>query len=376
MFNPSRKHKLIKWLKTLAISLLVLASMGLAIREILFSGAILVPQTLQPNDSIIDMHVHIAGIGAGNTDCYVAPALRNNMRFNQYLAGFGVSITEIQQKGDQIAVDKLAERLQSSNTVKGAVLLALDGVINQEGQIDYQKTEVYIPNDYVLKQVKRYPTLFYYGASINPYRTDAIERLIADKNEGAVLIKWIPNIQHIDPADPKLIPFYTKMRELNLMLLSHTGQERSFSSADDTLGDPQRLELPLSLGVTVIAGHVATTGLNHQQSNYARILPLMQKYPNLYADISSLTQINKLGYLQQALNEPRLKGRLIYGSDYPLSNMILTSAWNFPLNLTRAEMARINQIPNHWDRDVELKRNLGVPAEVFTLSAQLITNHR
>ena len=33
----------------------------------------------------------------------------------------------------------------------------------------------------------------------------------------------------INPDDPKLIPFYKKMVELNLPLLSHTGREGSFS---------------------------------------------------------------------------------------------------------------------------------------------------
>lgn len=372
MATPPHPSRTRKWLKRLLFGSALIACIGAGLRENFFTGAILPPQTLQATDTIIDMHVHIAGIGAGNTGCYVSPELQKNFRFNQYLAGFGVSTAEINQKGDEIAVDKLAQRLKNSKTVKGAVLLALDGVVDEKGQIDYAKTEVYIPNTYVLKQIKRYPELFYYGASINPYRPDAIERLVEAKNNGAVLIKWIPNIQHIDPADQKLTPFYQKMSELNLLLLSHTGQEKSFSSADDTLGDPQRLELPLSLGVTVVAGHVATTGLNNGQSNYERILPLMAKYSNLYADISSLTQINKLGYLDQALNEPRLKGHLIYGSDYPLSNMILTSAYNFPLNLTAQEINRINHIPNHWDRDVELKRVLGVPSDVFTKGTQLI----
>ncbi|MDD5395316.1 MAG: amidohydrolase family protein [Thiothrix sp.] len=220
--------------------------------------------------------------------------------------------------------------------------------------------------------MQRYPDLFYFGASINPFRKDALERLEQAKQQGAVLVKWIPNIQHIDPADPQLAPFYRKMHELGLPLLSHTGQERSFSAANDAFGDPRRLALPLSLGVTVIAGHIATTGINHGEDNYQRILPMFAQHPNLYADISSLTQINKLGYMAKALREPRLQGRLLYGSDFPLSNMILSSVWYFPLNLGKDEMRRINAIPNHWDRDVALKQALGLPPEVFTRSAAVL----
>ena len=101
-----------------------------------------------------------------------------------------------------------------------------------------------------------------YGASINPNRPDALARLEKAKSNGAVLIKWIPAIMAIDPADPNLTGFYRKLVELDLTLLTHAGQERSFAHADDKLGDPLRLELPLSLGVTVIAAHIATTGEN------------------------------------------------------------------------------------------------------------------
>lgn len=363
------------WLKRLLVGLAGLLLVSIAVlllaREALFSGAILPPAPL-PEGKIVDMHVHIAGIGAGGSGCYVSPALQENFRFAQYLAGFGVTRHELQEHGDAVAVDKIAARLRSSTHVQGAVLLALDGVVDAHGALDLPRTEVYIPNAYVAAQVRRYPDLFYFGASINPYRKDALVQLEQAKRDGAVLVKWIPNIQHIDPADPQLVPFYRKLRELGLPLLSHTGQERSFSSANDAFGDPRRLELPLSLGVTVIAGHIATTGMNHGEANYQRILPMFAQYPNLYADISSLTQINKLGYMAKALREPRLQGRLLYGSDFPLSNMILTSAWYFPLNLGKDEMHRINAIPNHWDRDVALKQALGVPPEVFTRSAVVL----
>lgn len=363
---------ILKRISKVFVFLLLIISVLLVARELAFTGSVLPPSPLPTQAKIIDIHAHIAGIGAGGSGCYVSPTLQENFRFNQYLAGFGLTRQELEQHGDSIAVDKIATRLRDSRTVQGVVLLALDGAVDTQGELDLPRTEIYIPNEYVATQVKRYPDLFYFGASINPYRKDALTHLEQAKNAGAVLVKWIPNIQHIDPADPKLTAFYQKMRELKLPLLSHTGQERSFSSANDTYGDPKRLELPLSLGVTVIAAHIATTGKNQGEDNYQRILPLLPKYPNLYVDISSLTQINKLGFMDKALREPRLQGRLLYGSDFPLSNMILTSAWYFPLNLTKEDMRRINNIPNHWDRDVALKQALGVPPEVLTRSAAVL----
>ncbi|MBL1319455.1 MAG: amidohydrolase family protein [Methylophaga sp.] len=358
-----------KLLRRLIYTLIIIFIIALTLRFIFFKGPVLPPQAL-PTSPIIDMHVHIAGLGYGS-DSFVSDEMKKGYKFDYYLNAFGITREQIEQHGDQLVVKKVAQLIEQSQQIGGAVILAMDGVIDKNGLLDKTKTQVYIPNDFVAQQTAKYPSL-YFGASINPYRPDALALLEQAKQQGAVLIKWIPNIQHIDPADEKIIPFYKKLKELNLPLLSHTGQERSFGSAIDEYGDPQRLRLPLSLGVTVIAGHIATTGETDQQSNYQRILEMFDEYPNLYADISSLTQINKLGYLNTALVEDKLKGRLIYGSDFPLNNMVLVSPYYFPLNLTLNQMWQITKIKNPFDRDIALKQALGMPANIFDQSRSLL----
>ena len=143
--------------------------------------------------------------------------------------------------------------------------------------------------------------------------------------QGAVLIKWIPNIMYIDPSDEKFIPFYKRMAELKIPLLTHTGMEKSFANAKDEYDDQRLLELPLKCGVTVIAAHMATTGESDGQDNFERILPMFDEFPNLYTDISSLTQLNRLGYLAKALKHPGLTERMIYGTDWPLQSFPLVS---------------------------------------------------
>ena len=196
------------------------------------------------------------------------------------------------------------------------------------------------------------------------------------KADGAVLIKWIPNIMHIDPADPSIQPFYEALVELELPLLSHAGQERSFADAIDQYGDPARLELPLSMGVTVIAAHIATTGENDGESNFERILPMFARFPNLYADISSLTQINKRNYLRKALDVPGLAERLVYGTDWPLQFFPLVSPYYHVNHIGIGAARAVQGIDNAWDRDVALKEVLGTPADVFARSAELIVTER
>jgi hypothetical protein len=323
---------------------------------------------------ITDIHCHAAGLGAGNSGCFVSPQLRANWRFRFYLRGFGVTEKEVMGSGDRIIVDRIAEQLASSRYVHRAVLLALDGVVGADRTLDLKQTEMYVPNEFVLAAVNRHPNLLF-GASINPYRTDAVERLTRAKAKGAVLVKWIPSIMGIDPADPALTPFYRKLVELNLPLLTHTGQERSFSRSTDVYGDPERLRPALKLGVTVIAAHIASTGRYHGERSTDRLLRLMRSYPNLYSDISSITFLNKLFYIQEALTRPEFSGRLVYGSDFPLINTLLASPWYYFQRLALRQMYSIWKIENPWDSDVLLKQNLGMPADIFARSEELI-NHK
>ncbi len=319
----------------------------------------------------VDMHVHAAGIGAGNSGAFVNAAMADSYKFGIYLWAMGVSEAELQDQGDAVLLRKLSKRISESSRVSDAVILAMDGVIDSNGTLDRARTQLYVPNDYLMQELSKYPNL-HFGASINPYRPDAIERLQAAKTGGAVLLKWIPNIMHIDPADPALEPFYRKLTELDLPLLCHTGQERSFADADDRYGDPLRLELPLSLGVKVIAAHIATTGDNEGQRNFDRILPLFRKYRNLYTDISSLTQANKLNYLAEALQHVDLHDRMIYGSDWPLQFVPLVSALYHLNHISLADAKAAMAFSNQWDRDVVLKEQLGVPQAVFNRTRSLL----
>lgn len=311
------------------------------------------------------MHCHVAGIGAGNSGCFISSALRGSWKFKIYLRAFGVSLRELEEKGDDLIPDRISELLARSRFVKKAVVLALDGFVDENGMLDRNRTQIYVPNQFVADAVTRHSNLLF-GASVNPYRKDALERLDWAKAHGAVLVKWIPSVMGIDPADPRLKPFYRRLVELNLPLLSHAGRESSLCSAADALADPDRLRLPLSLGVKVIAAHTASTGTYHGERSSDRLARLMGEYPNLYSDISSLTQINKHPYLKKALTRPEFEGRLFYGSDFPLIATVLVSSWYYCLRLSPSQLVAVHETKNPWDADVLLKHYLGTGTEIFT----------
>ena len=366
--KPSRVRGM---LRALAIS-----GTWLAVRA--FAGA-----PAQPSlDSLlrgkyIDIHCHTAGIGAKGSGCFVCPALRQSYKFRIYLKAFGVTEAELLREGDALVLDRISRRLEESRRVGAAVILALDGVADSLGNLDSAKTQVYIPNAFVAAETRRHPNLLF-GASINPLRRGATEELALAATQGAVLIKWIPSIMGIDPADRALIPFYLAMKQLGLPLLTHTGKESSFLGARNELCDPVRLELPLSLGLTVIAAHVGTPGKSLGEDNVDRLMRLFPRFPNLYADISSLTQANKLRYLACILPRPEARGRLVYGTDFPLIETLLVSPYYFSFSpkLSFRQVRALARVKNPWDRDVELKRALGVPEDAFLRTRELLFGPR
>ena len=324
-----------------------------------------------PAAPVIDIHCHGAGIGAGGSGCRIAPRLRQSWKFRRYLKAFEVSVEALETAGDMLVLSRMSRRLAESRFVDKAVVFALDGVIDGCGSLDEHRTELYIPDEFIARACRQHPNLLF-GASIHPRRPDALERLDRAVESGAVLVKWLPSIQNIDPAQPDLVPFYRRLAELKLPLLSHTGEEGSFTRADDHLADPKRLALPLEQGVTVIAAHCASNGRNQGQPNFERFLKLMHRHPNLHGDISALTQLNRLGHLRRVLRHEEFHQRLHYGTDMPLPRTGLCSPWFQLGRLPLGTLRRLAALDNPWDQDLHLKLALGLPPQVLGNTAALL----
>jgi len=324
-----------------------------------------------PAAPAVDLHCHVAGIGAGGSGCYASPRLRANFRYRFDLKAFGVKEAELKVHGDDLVVTRLADRLAGSRYVGRAVVLALDGVVDARGNLDLEHTELYVPNEFVRRAIATCPNLLY-GASVNPYRTDALARLTAEADNGAVLFKLIPNIQLIDMSDPGLAPYFKRIRDLGKPLLVHTGDENSFTVSREELGDPDRLRLALDCGLTVIAAHAGGSGKNAGKRNLDRLMALVPRYPNLYIDVSALTTVMHAGHLRRLLRHPEALDRLVYGSDTPLPSTPIHSPWFSVLRIGPAKAWRIARNKNPWDRDVLHMRALGLPEAAFQRSAEVL----
>ncbi len=327
---------------------------------------------------IIDTHCHAAGLGGDGSGCFVSPKLKRNFRFCFFLRGYGVKKKELLEKGDGIVIQKISKTLHESSTVKKAVVFAMDGVVDASGNLDEKNTEMYVPNEYVEREARRYDNILW-AASVNPLRHDACQRLEWSKAHGAVLVKWLPGIMGFDPADPRCDKFYAKLVELKLPLLIHVGPEKTFLNVNEELLRPEIIDPAIKAGVTVIVAHVGAGGVykdkitGEKKASLDEVVKRIRENKNVYADLSAFTLQKRLKDIKPVMNEPALRGRLLYGSDYPLTEIkIISSPWFCLFRVPLKEIWRITHLKNMWDRDVALKRALGFREESFYLPAQLL----
>ena len=283
---------------------------------------------------LVDHHVHIAGLGVGGTNTFVNPKMRtwrhpfHRLKLKVYMSSAGVSDED---KADPQAAARLASLVQSIKGHGKHRLLAFDKNYRRDGSVNLEKTEFYVPNEYVFELVDRYPELFIPNISVNPYRPDAVAELEKWARRGARVVKWLPNAMGIDPSNAKCDPFYDKMKELDLILLSHGGEEKAVEAEEDQkLGNPLLLRRALDHGVKVIVAHCAGLGTNEDLDdqdrkvvdNFDLFLRLMdeKRYEGLvFGEISAMTQFNRAGKpLRTMLARADLHERLVNGSDYPL----------------------------------------------------------
>ena len=283
---------------------------------------------------LVDYHTHVAGVGAGGTGNEVNPKMLtwrhpfHRAKFAVYLSAAGVR--EVGRADAEFA-ERLV-RLVSHIERRGRYrLLAFDKHYGRDGTVNASKTEFYVPNEYVFDLAARHPDLFEPVISVHPYRVDAVEELERWAGRGGRMVKWLPNAMGIDPSDAACDPFYAKMKELGLVLLSHGGEEKAVEAQEDQrLGNPLLLRRALDHGVRTIVAHCASLGENEDLDdpgrrrvhNFRLFLRLVEdrKYEGLvFGDISAMTQFNRIGEpLSTVIEREGLHGRLVNGSDYPL----------------------------------------------------------
>jgi predicted TIM-barrel fold metal-dependent hydrolase len=310
----------------------------------------------------VDLHVHLAATGAHGAS--ISTKFRRSLPFR-----FLVRSLELPKSGDAALTEAYANGLlaaaEAAREVDRFVVLALDRPYSEVGVP--LAPDLHVPNPVVAALCARSKRILL-GASVHPYRTDALEALDEAKALGAVLIKWLPNSQAIDPASKLCVPFFRRLRELGLPLLCHTGDEHTIPPRVQRFGDPSRLAAALEAGVTVIAAHAGTRGGFGGQPYLAATIDLCRRYPKLYLECSGCCSPGRYGALRQLLAVADLRDRWVFGSDYPVPVV-------WPLLWGRSDpelRRRARATANPLDARALALRAAGVPEAAFERAGQLL----
>jgi len=272
-------------------------------------------------EKCIDIHVHFGSPGGDGSGCYWSTEFEKMPAYHVMRLVTGTIFGKVSSERVKKHMIKL---LDKSKRIRQIVLLALDESYNQQGE--KLKSHLHVPNEYVRKLSLEDERILF-GASIHPYKSQAIDELDRCLSSGAVLCKWLPSAQAIDPENPLCDPFYARLAKSRLPLLCHVGPEGAIPPVDDwsrqKLNSPRKLRKALAMGVTVIAAHCALPLIEPplgSEADLDELLDLFQEAKErsweLYADLSALFMGTRGHYVDRVKtldNE-----RLIFASDYPI----------------------------------------------------------
>ncbi len=331
-----------------------------------------------------DYHTHILGMNTELNGTFVNEGWQSPwnglIHYIQFEVYKSSAVITDEEQADAQYLTRLKDLIQNMPHPGKFGIMAFDYFHNEQGQPDPLLTTFHVPNEYVMKIVQEDPEFFFPIVSIHPYRNDATTILQRYAEQGVRFVKWLPNAMGIHPASEtmkdKLEAYYEIMRKYDMVLISHTGDEKATEAEEfQNLGNPLFLRKALDIGVKVVMAHVASLGeCQEEDANICRpgtpyidvaiqMLEEPQYKKLLFADISALTQDNRKDHLNTVLANTAIHSQLINGSDYPLpavNIVIQTRTLESSGYITAQERESLNEIYDYNPLlfDFVLKRTL------------------
>jgi hypothetical protein len=315
-------------------------------------------------------------------DSCVSPrALR---RWTWRVARRSLGLPPIDAKVDRWLSAEYDRQLHASGPIERFVLLAFDAVHDDEGHCpplphvrDELGNDIYASNSLVRDLCRKSPQHFLFGASVHPYRRDALACVDAVFAAGACLLKWLPLHQNIDLADARTLAVLRRCAGLGLPVLVHCGDEFTLATQRPAQRPVRRLLETLrqlrsdgAMPCTIVA-HAATpvSPFGDRESHRVLLGALRDEFAEapLYADISALVTWVKTGYLRRLARAQELHHKLLFGSDFPIPPL---------LHLLRRHLGssyrRLRVVASWPQRAAEVCRTLGFNEIVFHRAAELL----
>jgi len=310
----------------------------------------------------IDVHVHIIANTPGHGK--VSSYLRKRPNIILSRLRLGIPLTGPDDKVEQAFEHCLVRTINQTPELDAAVGLAFDAVYTEEGRRDDANTHLYVANEYAAGLARAHPKILF-GASVHPYRADAVAELERCVAAGAVLVKWLPLIQGMDPASDRCASFYEALAHHNVPLLCHTGGELSLPQNFPQYASPELLIPALTRGVTIIAAHCGTRSQPFGRDYLPEFARMAREYEHFYGDTSALCLPTRSYAFGTILDQEAVRRKLVHGSDWPVISMP-------PLKIGLGKALRLSAEGNWMRRDVLAKQALGLDDDYFHRASSVL----
>lgn len=313
---------------------------------------------------LIDCHVHVSALLPSHGS--MSPLILESFPFRFMQSRLGVKYKPGNDAQVEHDLQKLMFRLLDEATeLDAAAVLAFDAVYTREGQFDAKNTHLYVKNDFVINLATQHRKILF-AASVHPYRKDAVTELERCIAAGAVLLKWLPITQGMDPSDPICIPFYECLAHHKVPLLSHTGWEKTLPNINKQVASPALLEEAAKRGVKIIAAHCGTRSAPGEEDFLPQFVRLAKKYEHFYGDTAALNLPTRCYAYDTLFDDAEVMKKIVHGSDWPVIP--------FPpmRRLGMARSADAFQEPNWFKRDIWIKQQLGFDQSYWNRAAEVL----
>lgn len=323
-------------------------------------------------------------------DSYVAPRLTRRLSWRIFQRMLGVRPTLPPGEALDQRIEQLVSRhLLDAPGIDRFVLLAFDEYHDRAGRRpptplhrSQRGSDMYTSNSLVRAACRAYPHRFLFGASVHPYRDDAVACVEEVFDAGACLLKWLPLNQNIDVTDGRTLAVLRCCARLGLPILVHynaeftlTTQHPEFVTIEPLLLVLRRLRRENAMPITIVA-HVATPvhPLGDEEPHRLLLDALAGEFADapLFADISALTTWGKVRYLRQLARRQSVHAKLLFGTDFPVPPAM--GRLRRDLGTQRAQVAAL---PSWPEQVLRVCRSLCFNEIVFHRAAELLPNvHR
>lgn len=301
---------------------------------------------------VYDIHIHNLGYDEGN---YVNPrsAARGIAAWSDYFtfmvlryaAGMTSPIGSTQEARRRIQL--YAEHFPKLC----GIILPIHRAVLSDGNVDWKNTGSYLTNKAALKTAQTFQSdhsKLMAAVSIHPFDLHWKCKMLKAHAEGIRLIKWMPP-QSVPPDSAQIDEYYRTMKSLGMILIAHAGPEHTIPTTDENKewedwGNPLRFRRPLQIGVNIILAHCGhkdkIPDLDDPEQplipGFELFLRLAREAHEknqtgewsgkLYGDLAGVLAHYGSDFIRELLLCTHEEGvRLIYGSDYPFTNLVQPS---------------------------------------------------